>query len=252
MIDIHCHLTFPGLDEIKDKVILEARKSMSAIINCGLSRDYQHALEVGKKYPDFVYVSLGIHPEDIINMNDKEIEKNLEFIRNHADDIVALGEIGLDYDWVKDAKQNEKCKEIFIKCLDIAKEEDLPVILHSRKAEEDVFQIIKENNIKRAVFHHYSGNMTLAKQIIDSGYFISIPTIIRTSKNLKKIGKNFPPDRLMTETDSPFNSPNQDKMNYPYNVKFTLMKIAKLRNTSFETVDAITTDNAVKLFGLSA
>lgn len=251
MIDIHCHLTFPGLDEIKDKVIVESKQSMNALITCGLSRDYEQALEVSKKYTDFVYLSIGIHPEDIINMNDENIEKNLEFIRSHADDIVAIGEIGLDNDWVKDEKQNERCKEIFIKCLDIAKEEDLPIILHSRKAEEDVFQVIKENNVKRAVFHHYSGNMTLGKQIMDSGYFISIPTIIRTSKNLKKIGKNFPLDKLMTETDSPFNSPTQDKMNYPYNVKLTLMKIAELRNVYFEEVDTATTENAVKFFGLS-
>ena len=93
--------------------------------------------------------------------------------------------------------------------------------------------------------------MTLAKQIIESGYYISIPTIIKTSKNLKKIGKSFPLDRLMTETDSPFNSPTQDKMNYPYNVKLTLMKIAELRNEPFEIVDRITTENAIRFFNLT-
>ena len=250
MIDIHCHLTFPGLNEIKDKVIAEAKKSMNAIITCGLSRDCEKALEVSKKYPEFVYLSLGIHPEDIINMNDEGIEKNLEFIRSHADDIVSVGEVGLDRYWVKDDEQNEKCKGIFIRCLDIAKELNLPVVLHSRDAEEDVFKLICENNIKQAVFHHYSGSITLAKQIIESGYYISIPTIIKTSKNLKKIGKSFPLYKLMTETDSPFNSPTQNKANYPYNVKLTLDKIYELRNTSFETVDKATTENAIKFFGL--
>mgnify|MGYP001560218980 CR=1 FL=1 len=250
MIDIHCHLTFPGLDEIKNRVILDAKNSMQAIVNCGLSGDYEKALEIGNNHPDFVKLSLGIHPEDIIKMTDEEIEKNLDFIKNHADDIVAIGEIGLDRYWVKDDEQNEKCKEIFIRCLDISKELDLPVILHSRDAEEDVFRLIRENNVKRAVFHHYSGSMTLAKQIIESGYYISIPTIIKTSKNLKKIGKSFPLDRLMTETDSPFNSPTQDKMNYPYNVKLTLMKIAELRNEPFEIVDKITTETAINFFRL--
>ncbi len=250
MIDIHCHLTFPGLDEIKDTVILESKKSMRAVINCGLTGFYEKTLDVQKKYEGFIFTSLGIHPDDIVKMTDKEIEKNLEFIQSHTDDVVALGEIGLDYYWVTVRKQNERCKEVFVKCLDIAKDENLPVILHSRRAEEDVFNIIKENGIKRAVFHHFSGNMTLAKQIIESGYYISIPTIIKTSKNLKKIGKTFPLDRLMTETDSPFNSPTKDKTNYPYNVKLTLMEIAGLRNESFETVDVATTDNALKFFDL--
>ena len=250
MIDIHSHLTFSGLDEIKDNVVSEAKKSMKAIITCGLSRDFEKAIEVGKKYSGFVYVSLGIHPEDIVNMSDSEVENDLEFIRKHAGGIVAVGEIGLDRYWVKDDKQNERCKEFFIKCLDIAKEFDLPVVLHSRNAEEDVFKIIKENRIKRAVFHHYSGNMTLANQIMESGYYISIPTIIGTSKNLKKIAKNFQLEKFMTETDSPFNSPTQEKTNYPYNVKLTLMKIAEIRNEPFEVVDKATTENAIEFFGL--
>lgn len=251
MIDAHCHLTFPGLDEIKEKVIAESKKSMRAIINCGLLNVFEKTLELSKKYPSFVYSSLGIHPEDISKMSDDDIKLDLEFIRNHADEIVAIGEIGLDYFWVKDGKQNEKCKEIFIECLDVAKEVDLPVVLHSRNAEEDVFKIVKENNVKNAVFHHYSRNITLAKEIIDAGYYISIPTIIATSKNHKKIAKNFPLDKLMTETDSPFNSPTQDRTNYPYNVKLTIEKISELRNETFEVIDKVTTENAARFFNLS-
>ncbi len=250
MIDIHCHLTFPKLDEIKEKVIADAKKSMHSIITCGLSGGYGKALDLSKAHPNFIFLSLGIHPGDVIKMSDEELRNNLDFITNHTGDIVAVGEIGLDYYWVKDGKQNERCKEVFIKCLDIAKECGLPVILHSRKAEADVFKIVKENKIKDAVFHHYSGNMTLAKEIIEDGYYISIPTIIGTSKNLKKIGKAFPLDMLITETDSPFNSPIKDKINFPYNVEFTLEILAKLRNTTFSDVDKQTTINARKVFNL--
>ena len=251
MIDIHCHLTFPGLDEVKEKVILEAKKSMTAIINCGLSNYFEKTLEISKNHPEFVYSTLGIHPEDIVKMKGEEIEKDLKFIRESADKIVAIGEIGLDYFWVKNEKQNKKCKEIFIKCLKIAREENLPVVVHSRKAEEDVFNILRENRIKNVVFHHYSGNISLAKQISDEGYYISIPTIIGTSKNHKKIVKKFPLDKLMTETDSPFNSPTKGTVNYPYNVKVTIMKISELRNEPFEIVDKTLTENAIKFFNLS-
>lgn len=251
MIDIHCHLTFSGMNEIKDEVVKEAKKSMHALITCGLTRDLKESLEFSKKYPDFVYLSLGIHPQDVANMKDSALEKDLDFIRNHADDVVAIGEIGLDYYWITDKKQNERCKEVFVKCLDIARESDLPVILHSRRAEEDVFDIVKESGMKKVVFHHYSGNMTLAKSIIDSGYYISIPTIIATSKNLKKITGNFSLEKFMTETDSPFNSPTSDKTNYPYNVRLTLEKISELRNEDFESVDQTINRNAVKFFNLA-
>ncbi len=251
MIDIHCHLTFSGMNEIKDEVIKEAKKSMHALITCGLSRDLKEALGFSKRYPDFVYLSLGIHPEDVANMNDAEIKEDLDFIRSHVDDVVAIGEIGMDYYWVADSEQNKRCRKVFIECLDIAKESDLPVILHSRRAEEDVFNIVKENGMKKVVFHHYSGSMTLAKQIIDSDYYLSIPTIIATSRNLKKIVKNFPLEKFMTETDSPFNSPPSDKTNYPYNVRLTIEKISELRNEDFKIVEETTTFNAVKFFNLA-
>ena len=237
MIDIHCHLTFPGLDEIKEKVILEAKKSMVAIINCGLSNYFEKTLEISKNHPKFVYSTLGIHPEDIVKMKDEEIERELEFIRENANKIVAIGEIGLDYFWVKDKEQNEKCKEIFIRCLEIAKERKLPVVLHSRNAEEDVFKIVKKNGIENAVFHHYSGNISLAKQIIDDGYCISIPTIIGTSKNHKKIVKNFSLDKLMTETDSPFLGPVKAERNEPAFVKNSVTKIAELKQMEILEVE---------------
>ncbi len=250
MIDVHCHLAFPGLFEISDKVVADARNSMEFVVTCGLSRDYGKTFEIAEKNSDFVFVSLGIHPEDVINMSDDDIQRNLEFIRNKADKIVAIGEVGLDYGWVKESQQIERCKIVFEKCLDIAEELNLPVVLHSRKAEEDVFNIISQRKTVHVVFHHYSGNMTLAKEILEKGYYISMPTTLHHSKTLQKIAKSFPLENLLTETDSPFNSPTADKINVPQNVSYTLKFIEKLRNEKFEKIDAVTTRNAKKIFNL--
>ena len=248
MIDAHCHLAFRGIVDSVVRVLADAKKSMKFVVTCGLPRDYEKTFEIAEKNEDFVFVSLGIHPEDVIEITDSDIEKNLEFIRSKSGKIVAVGEIGLDYFWVKDAAKNERCKKVFEKCLDIAEEFDLPVVLHSRKAEQDVFDIVSQRKFRSVVFHHYSGNMTLAKQIVDKGYFISLPTTTPRSNTLGKIGKTFPLQNLLTETDSPFNSPVKDEMNVPQNVEFTLGFLEKIRSQPKAEIEKIIDENAKQIF----
>ncbi len=248
MIDAHCHLAFKGLVEIVDEVLNEAKNSMKFVVTSGLTRDYEKTLEIAKKNEGFVFTSLGVHPEDIVEMNDNDIQKSLDFIQNNADNIVAVGEIGLDYKWVQNEKQNEKCKKIFEKSLDIAEEFNMPIVLHSRKAEEDVFDIVSQRKFRNVVFHHYSGNVTLAQKIIEKGYYISIPTTIATSKNLRKIGKSFNLQHLLTETDSPFNSPIEGKPNVPQNVSYTLKLLSELRNEPISKIEHSIDENGTKIF----
>jgi len=251
MIDCHCHLSYPGLDEIKEKVIEEARKEMNAIITCGYPKDWEKNLELKRKHEGFVFLTLGLHPIDIVKMTDDEIENYFETIRLHADEIVGVGEIGLDKHWYPDEKINERFRKIFVKFLDLAKELDLPVILHLRKAEEEGFEIVTENKMKRVNFHCYAGSMTLAKKIIASGYHISLATNINNSKNSKDIARKLPIEKLLTETDSPFLSQEKGKPNMPQNVRIVLEAIARERKINFEEVDKITTENAIKFFKLS-
>jgi TatD DNase family protein len=135
--------------------------------------------------------------------------------------------------------------------LDVAEEFDLPVVLHSRKAEQDVFDIVAQRKLAAVIFHHYSGNMSLAKQIVSNGYYISLPTTTASSKTLRKIAKNFPLENLLTETDAPFNSPEKNVPNVPQNVKFTLRLMENLRNMEMQKIDKIIVANARKIFRLS-
>jgi len=251
MIDVHCHLCYQGLDEIKDAVVQQSiAAGMKGIITCAYPKDLQKNYGLVKKYPGFLYLSAGLHPIDIKDMTQKEIDAYWDWIRSHADEIVAVGEIGLEKKEFSDEKLLKRFKEVFIQGLELAKEVKKPVVLHLRKAEQEGFDTVVAEGMKEVVFHYYSGNMTLAKQIIKKNYYISIPTTINNSSNLKDIGKKFPLDRLLTETDAPFSSPIPNQPNVPQNVRLTIEKIAELRKTDFAEVDMQTTANAERVFNL--
>ncbi len=248
MIDTHCHLTYKGLREIKDDVIKEAKKQMSAIITCGLPEDADEALTLSEQNPGFVFVSLGIHPTDVLSLSDDDIESYAKFIEKNKKRVIAIGEIGLDYHWITNQKDIERTKEVFVFFINLAKELNKPIILHSRKAEEDVLKLIIQEDVKLATFHSYTGNITLARRIIEEGFFISINTNIPNSKNSKKIAKHLPLEQLLTETDSPFLSPYPGKVNLPQNVSLVLEYIAKLRNMDVKEVDRVIMENCEAFF----
>lgn len=250
MIDTHCHLTYPGLFEIKEKVIAECKKRMDAVITCGYPKDAKEALKLGNQHEGFVYVTLGLHPVDIIKMTDKEVEEYWDFIRSYADEIVGVGEIGLDKYHFPSEKHHERFVDTYVQGLNLAKELKLPVVLHMRKTVEEGFRLLVKNDVKKAVFHCYSGNVTLAKEIISHGYFVSIATNINHSKNSKKVAKKLPLQKILTETDSPFLSPILNKVNVPQNVEVVLQKIAEQRGITFEEVAKITSNNAFEFFKL--
>ncbi len=248
MIDVHCHLTYPGLDEIREKVVENCRKKMDAIITCGFPRDCNKALGLVHKYKKFVYLTLGLHPHDIVEMSDKDMEEYIETVKTNEKNIVGIGEIGLDNHWFPDNKHKDRLKKFFIRCLDLSIELDLPVVLHTRKAEQECFDIVVDKGIEKAVFHSYTGNLTLAQKIVERGYYISVSTMISKSKNTKKIGSKFPLEKLLTETDAPFLSPYDNQKNTPLNVEHTLSVMSHLRNMSVKDIDKQIMKNAKEIF----
>lgn len=248
MIDTHCHLVYENADP--EPAIAKARKVLDAVITCGYPRDYDKNIKVVERYKGFVFLTLGLHPIDIKDMTADEVDKYMDFMRNQKENILAIGEVGLDFHWFPGEEENKRFKEVFSRCLRLARELGKPVVLHTRKAEQECFDMVVSHGIKNAVFHCYSGGMTLARQIIDSGFLISLSTNIDRSKNTRKIAKSFPLDMLLTETDSPFLSPMPGQKNEPVNVKLVVEKIAELRGMNVEEVDRQTTENAIKFFNL--
>jgi len=254
MIDTHCHLVYENIGP--EPAIARAREAgLKAIITCGYPRDYGKNIGVFEKHHGFVFLTLGLHPIDVKDMIDEEVDKYLDNIRMLKNRILAVGEIGMDFHWFppeNNKEENKRFQDVFVKCLDLAKEIGKPVVLHTRKAEQECFDTVVSHGFKegQVCFHCYAGNMTLARQIIDEGYFISLSSNMDRSKNTRKIAKSFPLEQLLTETDSPFLSPIPGKKNEPANVKLVVEKIAEWRGLPFDEVDKQTTLNAINFFNM--
>jgi TatD DNase family protein len=255
-------------DPDREDVIRRARNAgIEAIITIGSDLESNiKGLALSEKY-DFIYSSVGIHPhdakdftEEIFNQikewatkfeirNSKfEIKKVNSSLRNPK--VVAIGEIGLDYHY--DNSPREIQRQVFMKQLQLAKEVNLPVIIHSREAKKDTLEIIKESGINKGVLHCFSGDIDMAEKAMARGFYISIagPVTFKNAKRPKEIAKAIPDDYLLIETDAPYLAPEplRGKRNEPAYIVNTARVIAELRGVSLEDIARITTLNAKRIF----
>ena len=221
-LDSHCHINDEAFDEDLDAVLnrmIENKVTKAMIVSVSLN-DYKKTLGIKKEGIEFKK-ALGVYPEDT-NISDEEFNKYVEFIK----DSDALGEIGLDYYWYKDTKDRQK--ELFIRQIKIAKELNKPIIVHSRDALNDTYEILKKYPCK-GVLHCYSGSKEMAKEFVKLGYYISIagPITWKNAKEPLEVIKVVPLDRLLIETDCPYltPAPNRGKRNEPSNVVYTARRI---------------------------
>lgn len=233
LADVHCHLDDKKLAGRTDEVVSAAKKAgVSVIINNGVNHESNMAtLKLSSKY-DVVKTALGLYPLEIKDMTDGQVESELDFIRKNKNKIVAIGEVGLDYYWGTSFVERQKL--LFEKVIALSEEIRKPLMIHSRKAEKDCFEMIQSSGVKKVDFHCYGGNMKLAKQIIDAGYSFSIPPSIVRSKHFQELVKIVPLGQLMTETDSPYLSPFAGKVNEPAFVLESVKKIAQIKGITEE------------------
>lgn len=246
MIDVHCHLQSRDFDTNREQVIERAKTSLDAVVISGTSpEDAKKALALREKHPDFIYVTVGMHPI-YAETPDADIGEYIKFIRSNRDKIVGIGEIGLDYHWVREPAKIPRMKEVLRRFLALAKEMNLPAVIHLRNATNEDFDMILANSPGKMVFHCWSSSKTLAEQVIGAGHLISIATNIATSKNTKKTAKSVPLTAILTETDAPFLG--FGKINVPENVSSVCSEIANLRGIDVNDVKETTTRNAKTVF----
>ncbi|MCD5396492.1 MAG: TatD family hydrolase [Candidatus Pacebacteria bacterium] len=249
MIDVHCHLEQEDYQKDRGKVVEGCKKELRAVIDsCCHTQDFDIGLELAEKYKNFFFLCVGIHPTYIEEISDKETKKAFDWIEKHKDKIVGIGETGLDFKVAKEEPQKEKQKNLFLKFIDLARSLDKPLVVHSRKAFFDSVEILEKTGAKKVLMHFFT-EPKLVPKILENGWFVSVNTTLLTSKDIKKIVKELPLERIMTETDSPWLGEN-GKRNDPRRVKPVIEEIARLKNLSFEEVDEITTQNAIKFFNL--
>ena len=250
MIDVHCHLEQKNYNKDRDSVIEECRKKMNALITCcAHPSDFDLTLEICSKHSGFVYCVVGLHPEYIKDVTDDDKEKLIEKITENKSQISAIGEIGLDYHWIKEEKWREKQKEMFIDFLELAKKLDLPVVIHSRDAMQETLAILEKEGMKgKKVLLHLFNEKNLLDRVLKNGWSISIGPAILRSKDIRKIARDCPLGNMMLETDSPWFG--FGKRGTPLNVIKAAEKIAETKKISLQEVEKQTDLNAKNFFSL--
>lgn len=250
MIDIHCHLEQKDYDADRHKVIEACMNGLKAIINSSpYLPHFSEALELHRNYPNFVFISLAIHPIYIEEISQAEIDKALSFIRENQEDICAIGETGLDYYHIKDEKSRARQKDMFVNFIELAKELKKPLVVHCRDAFDDCINILEEEGMKKKsiVMHLFSSKRHL-QSIINNEWSISIGPSITKSKDIKKIARDMSLNKIMLETDSPWFG--FGKRNTPLSIREVAEKIAEIKKIGFEDVWSTCGQNAVDFFSL--
>ncbi len=272
LTDTHCHLDFNKFDEDREAVIQRA-------IEAGVTRilipalDLESGLRILKltePHPN-LFAALGFHPTDLDKWNGVSIE-NLRNLANSADKVVAIGEIGLDYYWVKEPEKRAQQREVLKQQLHLAQEVNKPVVVHMREENDawfgqasiDLLQILSEWHVeltaqrhplaeKPGVLHSFNGNLETAQKGIALNFYIGVtgPVTYKNAEDKRAIIKQLPITKLLIETDAPFLTPvpHRGKRNEPAFVTHIADKIAEIHNTTREQVAQITTANANHLFG---
>lgn len=253
MIDTHAHIDTEAFDADREEMLERAQSSgVESIIIPGIEvKDFDRVLNLADSY-EYIYCGIGIHPH-----HSNEI-KEVDFYRVESlcgnKNVVAVGEIGLDYYY--DFSPVEVQHNVFKKQLGIAKSLDMPVIVHNREADNDIINILKaeQNGNLRGVLHCFSSPVETLNEAVDLGFHISFTGNITFKKStLSEVVKAAPLDRILLETDSPYMTPvpKRGKRNEPSNVNYIAEKIAEIKNISIQEVISMTTGNAKKLFNLA-
>ena len=249
-IDSHCHINFPELNQKIDQVLDNMKDNdISHALCVSVTLDkINEILSLTKKYSN-VYASVGVHP-DYDNIQEPDIKTLFNYSKNEK--VVAIGETGLDYFRLTGDLSWQR--ERFRTHIRAAIKSNLPLIIHTRNAQEDTISIMKEESAKSTtgVMHCFTESYEMAKKAIDLGFYISFSGIItfKNAESLRETVKKIPIENILIETDSPYLAPvpNRGKLNEPANVIYVAEKIAELKGIPIEEVAEITTNNFFTLF----
>ncbi|WP_407423013.1 TatD family hydrolase [Methanobrevibacter sp.] len=246
IIDTHCHI-YSSEMENAEEIIAEARKNDICVILNGIDvSSNREVLDLADKY-DNVYAALGYFYSVADEITDEDIFLLDGQLEN--DNVIAVGEIGLDYYYTKD--NADKQKELFEKMLDLAQKHSLPVIVHSRKSMQDTFDILKKHDVIGSM-HCYQGSAEMAQEFIKLGFYIGIggPITYANNKKTRNVVNKIDINHLIVETDSPYLTPQEKRgeKNTSLNLKYIIRQIAQELDLAEDEVIEITTENAKKLF----
>ena len=251
LIDTHCHL-----DEIEnlDSVLEDAREAgVTGIIAVGINYETNlKVLELADRYNDIVYPALGLHPQELPEMDDAEVDRTLAQIEEHIEKAVAIGEIGLDYHKrIRAEAPKERQQAVLRDVIKLAKKSEKPVSIHSRYAWKDALTIATEVGINDAVFHWYTGPSSVLRDLLTQGYYVSATPATEYHSEHRRAVREAPLDRLFLETDSPVSYGREERYTaVPKDVIRSLNASSEITGVNSESLAEQTTRNAIRFFRL--
>jgi len=254
LVDTHCHLDMEAYREDLGEVIQRAfDHGVRGIVSIGIDLTSSNAaISIARKYRS-VRAAVGVHPHDAAHSGLGVSQSLARLIEENREEVVAIGEIGLDY--VKQYADPLTQRRAFVEQLGLARELGLPVIIHDREAHEECLKLLRsEGPFERGgIMHCFSGNLDFARQVADCNFLISIPGIVtfKNAADLRQVAIEMPLDQLLVETDGPFLAPEpyRGKRNEPLYTLYTAAAIANLRQTNIDEVAIRTSTNVTRLFG---
>lgn len=250
LIDAHAHLDDEAFDADRDHVIQKIMEAGIMVINAGSDiKTSDFSVELSQKH-DFIYACIGIHPHEAAKAGGNYIETLRQMAE--CEKVVAIGEIGLDYHY--DFCDRNAQKKVFLEQLELAKELDLPVVVHDREAHQDTLEILKKSGIKKGLMHCYSASLEMAEEFMKLGFYFSFGGTLtfKNARRPKEVASKLPLDKILLETDCPYLTPepHRGKRNDPTKIEIITCALAKLRGLPAEEVEKAAEANARELFGI--
>lgn len=254
LVDTHAHIDGEDFDEDREDMLARAKQAgVIAVVTFGDTMEASaRAVGLAAEHEN-VFAGVGVHPENAYPFTKDDDDRLAAWTKGK--NIVAIGEIGLDYYWEKDEEKRKLQRKMFVRQLALARDLDLPVCIHDREAHGDLMMILKtEGRKNRGVIHCFSGSWEMAKELLKLGWYIGVdgPLTYKNAAKLPEIVAKTPADRLLVETDCPYLSPlpYRGKRNEPAYVRITAERAAEIRGESLEDFAAQTTKNACEIYGL--
>lgn len=250
LIDAHAHLDDKAFSRDRGRVIEKVRDQGIVVINAGCDiPTSRFSVELAQEH-DFIFACVGIHPHEAKGVSEGYIDTIKELAAKPK--VVAIGEIGLDYHY--DFSDRATQKKVFWEQLQLAKQLDIPVVIHDREAHQDTLEILKKSGIKKGLMHCFSGSLDMAKKLMKLEFYFSFggPITFKNAKRPKEVAANLPLETIILETDCPYLTPepHRGRRNDPTMVKFVAQSLANLKRMPFEDIQSAVNKNTIKLFSI--